>query len=81
MWLQGTGMGYDLLSAGRLPEYEAFYVGRRRPDGTVIQELCPFSAVAETGVAIGGRTSLDTGRRETVMERVRGMSRTVRRAR
>jgi len=24
LWLQGTGMGYDLLSAGRLPEYEAF---------------------------------------------------------
>lgn len=35
-------MGYDLLSAGRLPEYEASYVGQAAPDGTVIQELLPL---------------------------------------
>jgi len=35
-------MGYDLLSAGRLPEYEPFYVGRRRPTGRWSKSSAPF---------------------------------------
>jgi hypothetical protein len=55
--------------------------GQAAPDGTVIQEFLPLSAVAEIGVAIGGRAGYWPARRETVMERVRSISRTVRRAR